>query len=242
MDSGKIFDHSHFFNHEIEESKNLIRAYFSPKELEGKNVLDAGCRIGYNSEAFLKEGCRYVKGVDLSAKCIQEAQKLYKKKNIEFSLGNITKLMYQDSEFDIVFCVGTLPYLHQQDLEKALKEFLRVIKPGGILLLSFQKEKNILIRMATFLANHLPLGFYFKIIHFAAYLLYPFSKTLIGRQVSVNYIKYDVLLSLRGLHYGTPYAIPVHYRIKTAETEYSSEKMSTTYKIKINERKDCFWF
>ena len=118
MDSGKVFDNSVSYKHSMSESMKLVGSYFTDKEIKNKIVLDAGCRLGYNSCAFVLKKCRLVIGVDLSKKCIRAASLNFQKcKNMKFYYG---------------------------DMKKALGEFVRVVKSGGTILVTFQKEKNFL--------------------------------------------------------------------------------------------------
>ena len=48
--------------------------------------------------------------------------------------GDAEDLMFKDERFDLVLCMGVLEYL--EDYERALREFCRVLKPGGVLVLS----------------------------------------------------------------------------------------------------------
>ena len=42
----------------------------------------------------------------------------------DYILADITNLyMMKDNTFDIVFCIGVMPYLSKIELEKCLKEF-----------------------------------------------------------------------------------------------------------------------
>ena len=220
-----------------------MNSYFTSKEVKNKVVLDAGCRLGYNSYAFALKGCRKVKGIDLSEKCISAAKKKFKgRKNMEFLLGDIRNLkVFKDSQFGITFCFGTIIYLDSIGVRRALEEFVRVTKPGGIILISFQKEKNFFVRFITYIANMISLRVYLRLIDVLSFILSPFVKLLLGRKVNKEYLEYDVLLSLRGIHYGVPIKIPSKYRIKTTETESSSGKMTIIYKITVPENKNLLF-
>lgn len=53
---------------------------------------------------------------------------------VDVRLENVEKLSATDETFDIVFCHQTIHHLNDQ--ESAVREFLRVLKPGGLLLLA----------------------------------------------------------------------------------------------------------
>ena len=47
-------------------------------------------------------------------------------------VASLTSLPYQDEEFDAVWCANALEYLDDQQLTIALAEFVRVLRPGGM--------------------------------------------------------------------------------------------------------------
>ncbi|OGK29793.1 hypothetical protein A3F29_01830 [Candidatus Roizmanbacteria bacterium RIFCSPHIGHO2_12_FULL_33_9] len=237
--SGEVFDNAVSFFHADEEAKKFIDYYFSDEEIKDKKILDAGTRVGDYALQLVNKGAQFVTGIDLSKKSIDVAERKFAtNKKLKFYQGNIRKLsMFHDSEFDIVLCVGTIMYLKPKDMKKAFNELLRVARPRGTILIAFQKNKNYLAQLFTIIANLMPMKIYLGLINILAMTIQPFSPILIGRKAGIDYLKYDVLLSLRGLHYGIPFSIPKKFRIKTASCEYSSEKMTATFKIKLGNNK-----
>jgi len=234
ISSGKVFDNSVKYEHSKLESIELVNSCFTNTEIKNKIVLDAGCRLGYNAYAFILKQCRLVKGIDLSEKCIEAAKKKFiKYENMQFFIGDIRNVnQLKNSQFDIVFCFGVIIYLNYREMKKALEEFIRVTKPGGIILVTFQTEKKILVRLVTYIANSINLNVYIKLIDILSFL-YPFTKFIVGRKVSREYLKYDIFLSLRNLHYGTPVKIPKKYKTKVPESQLYSKKTTVMYKINV---------
>jgi SAM-dependent methyltransferase len=99
---------------------------------EGSTILDAGCGTGTNSRRLARAGYR-VTGVDFSEFALREAEGASAGLGIDFGRGDLTKLAFPDHMFDGVFCFGVL--MHVPELEKALSELIRVLKPGGCLML-----------------------------------------------------------------------------------------------------------
>jgi ubiquinone/menaquinone biosynthesis C-methylase UbiE len=98
-----------------------------------REVLDAGCGIGVGP-AYLarKFKCRVV-GTDLSEKMIewsrQRARENGVEDKVEFCAADIQKLPFEDNRFDVVICQSVLAFV--EDKQQAIREFVRVTKPGG---------------------------------------------------------------------------------------------------------------
>ena len=103
--------------------------------------------------------------------------------------------------------------------------------PDGKILGTFQKEKGLLVRTLTYMANAIPINVFVGLIGYVSKILAPLSKLALGREVNKDYFRYNVLLSLRGVNYGIPTDMLEKFRTPTPETELSSEKTTATYKI-----------
>ena len=96
-------------------------------------VLDVGCGYGKTACYLVKKyGCR-VTGIDFSKRMIEGAEINAKKENVEdyvlFEIGNAEKIHFNDAVFDVVISEGTTVLI--EDKEQAIREYLRVTKPGG---------------------------------------------------------------------------------------------------------------
>jgi len=76
----------------------------------------------------------YVKiiGVDASDKNVDRAQKLFPENDIEIYQMNLGALRLDDNSFDLVTIADSLHHL--DNLEAVFSEMMRVLKPGGSLL------------------------------------------------------------------------------------------------------------
>lgn len=95
-------------------------------------VLDAGCGPGFLSRDLFDLGYE-VLSMDLSDGMIREARNNIGAERANLAQASIEALPYADSTFDLVCCCGVIEYL--PDYEKAAREFLRVLKPAGFLIL-----------------------------------------------------------------------------------------------------------
>ena len=73
-------------------------------------------------------------GVDLSAPCLKLAYKRAREHGYKmyFSQQNLEHLDYEDNTFDLVFHLFMFHEIPPVNLKSALKEALRVLRPGGI--------------------------------------------------------------------------------------------------------------
>jgi len=102
-------------------------------DLEGQLVLDAGCGEGYNTRLFAQAGARMV-GVDLAPQMIGEARAEEEREplGIRYEVASVSDLrMFSDASFDAV--VSTMALMDCDDYEGAVREFSRVLRPGGLL-------------------------------------------------------------------------------------------------------------
>lgn len=96
-------------------------------------VLDVGCGAGFFSVLLAKEGYQ-VTGVDLTPDMVENARTLAEeeKTDCEFFVMDAENLRFADESFDVVISrnlTWTLP-----DVKSAYREWVRVLKKGGILL------------------------------------------------------------------------------------------------------------
>ena len=96
-------------------------------------LLDVGCGTGFLIDILTKQRTAKYCGVDLSDEMIRVARG----KGIRgaaFTVGSADRLPYPDESFDIVTCSQS--FHHYPYPEKAMGEALRVLKPGGLYILS----------------------------------------------------------------------------------------------------------
>ena len=97
--------------------------------LPGKEVIDIGCGWGRDAQLFIKSGYNYL-GIDLSQKMIEQAKRLTP--NAQFLKMNMYSLDLPNHHFDGIWAVASLLHIPKKNLEEALKEIRRIVKPGGI--------------------------------------------------------------------------------------------------------------
>ena len=108
----------------------LAKAQISP----GARVLDVGCGQGRTACRIAQEtGCEAV-GVDIMPRMVEAAQATAKKMKVadrvRFEAGDARRLPFEDNSFDVVLVESVTVFV--EDVAKALAEYWRVAKPGGL--------------------------------------------------------------------------------------------------------------
>lgn len=101
-------------------------------------VLEVACNMGTTMIALAKEyGCR-ITGLDMNPAALEKAKQNIADHNlgefIDVVEGNALSLPFEDHTFDVVINEAMLTMLPRENKAKAVSEYHRVLKPGGILL------------------------------------------------------------------------------------------------------------
>jgi 2-polyprenyl-3-methyl-5-hydroxy-6-metoxy-1,4-benzoquinol methylase len=83
----------------------------------------------------LIEGAKSLTGMDISKEAIQEANERYSD-HAKFELGDMTNLGLRGECIDVVSCLEGIEHVPQEVGLRFLKECHRILRPGGLLLLS----------------------------------------------------------------------------------------------------------
>jgi len=124
--------------------------------LEGR-ILDAGCGTGRNFPYYSKNAS--VIGVDFSQKMLDSAKERINKSKANIVLKNesLTKLSFSDNYFDNIVATFVLCVMPEKNERSALKELVRVAKPGAELyFLEYVYSKNWLRKTIMFLTAFIP--------------------------------------------------------------------------------------
>jgi ubiquinone/menaquinone biosynthesis C-methylase UbiE len=138
------------------ERRFLEETLWSPDEISGRHVLDAGCGAGRFSEVALKYGAKLV-AVDFSS-AVEAANENLKHESRLIIQGDLSKLPIKNASFGYIYCIGVLQ--HTSDPKAVLFELLRCLQVGGEITLTFYENSSWHVR------------FYSK------YIIRPFTKRL----------------------------------------------------------------
>jgi len=116
-----------------------------------RSLLDVGCGVGHwglTLAPFLSDDCK-VNGIDPEDQWItiakEKAMQENGNKQFHYQVGSAEKIPFEDNTFDMVTCQTVL--IHLSDVSIALKEMIRVLKPGGLLAVA---EPNNIAPMLVF--------------------------------------------------------------------------------------------
>ncbi len=103
---------------------DLVKQYAPQKK--DMMILDAGCGTGLLGVKLQSLG--KVKGVDISETALAFARK----RGLEVYKSDVCRLPFKKNSFDVIVSIDVLYHKRVFDDIRALKEFYRVLKPGGI--------------------------------------------------------------------------------------------------------------
>lgn len=117
---------------------------FAKPFISGKKVLDVGCGLAYGT-VVMAEFASKITGIDYDQQTIDENIHRYKSvSTLEFKQAVLPPLPFDDQSFDVVTAFQFIEHIKPR--REFIKECLRVLKPGGILLVTTPNSKKSLAR------------------------------------------------------------------------------------------------
>lgn len=114
--------------------EHIHRYGLSLKFVKDKSVLDIASGEGYGS-ALLAKVASSVVGVDIDSECVEYARQKYgNSSNLNFLVGSCSSVPLPNRSVDVVTSFETIE--HHDQHEEMMGEIKRVLKPGGLLLIS----------------------------------------------------------------------------------------------------------
>ncbi|UKP00279.1 methyltransferase domain-containing protein [Nostoc sp. UHCC 0870] len=104
-------------------------------------VLDVGCGIGGSSRILARDYGFAVTGVTISPQQVERAKQLTAKElDVQFLVDDAMALSFPDASFDVVWSIEAGP--HMPDKAVFARELMRVLKPGGIMVLADWNQRD----------------------------------------------------------------------------------------------------
>lgn len=134
-------------------AKNIHQASLSENEFVakkakisvGKKILDAGCGVGGTAIYLAKKYGVTVTGITLNQAQVEEGNKNAQRNGVEEKVvieqGDYTKTGFKNGTFDVVYAIESVS--HSPTKTAFVKEAYRVLKPGGVLVVSDGYLKRI---------------------------------------------------------------------------------------------------
>lgn len=121
----------------------------------GDSILEVGFGSGLT---FLNLNEKYKKiyGLDLSCD-VTEVKQVFAPLGIRPDLrnGNVLDMPYPDDQFDTVLLISILEHLKPAELDRALSEIKRVLKPGGQVVYGVPVERPFMVAMFALLGYNI---------------------------------------------------------------------------------------
>ncbi|MCH2161753.1 MAG: bifunctional demethylmenaquinone methyltransferase/2-methoxy-6-polyprenyl-1,4-benzoquinol methylase UbiE [Phycisphaerales bacterium] len=162
----------HSFGRDQAWRRHAVRLVQAAPEDE---VLDVACGTGDLSEAFHHAGVRRVVGLDYTGGMLEiarrKSERLQGEQVPEYVQGDAMDLPFDSGSFDVVSIAFGIRNV--VDPDRAFREFARVLRPGGrLVVLEFAEPRNRLLRLGN--------AFYTRHVM-------PFTASLIARDRSGAY-------------------------------------------------------
>ena len=107
---------------------------------ENARILDFGCGSGQTTRFLYNKGKRGIVGLDLSMKTIEIARA--KHKGTAFEVDDILDSKFPDVSAEGILAFYAIVHFTYREIEKALSEWQRLLKPEGKLLFCFHVGKK----------------------------------------------------------------------------------------------------
>jgi len=108
---------------------------------KGTKVLDVGCGIGGSARILARDYGFDVTGITISPQQVKRAQELTPPGvTAHFQVDDAMNLSFPDGSFDVVWCIEAGP--HMPDKALFAKQLLRVLKPGGKLVVADWNQRD----------------------------------------------------------------------------------------------------
>jgi SAM-dependent methyltransferase len=116
---------NHAYRQLVEGANAEEMAYDAVAEASPKTVLEVGCGMGEVAERIQKDLRADVRALDISERMVD----LTRERGVRAEVGDVQSLAFADGEFDCV--VANWVLYHVPDVDRAVREIARVLKPDG---------------------------------------------------------------------------------------------------------------
>ena len=125
--------------------KELVQ--YIKNEIPDGRILEAGCELGVTSMLLADQFETTL--LDLNSDAIELTKKAHELLDIkaEFVVGDMFKTPFNDKYFDVVFNAGVLEHFNKKERLLAIKEYSRIIKDNGVMILAYPNHYSLPYRL-----------------------------------------------------------------------------------------------
>jgi SAM-dependent methyltransferase/glycosyltransferase involved in cell wall biosynthesis len=120
--------------------EHVSRYRFAASYVADREVLDFGCGSGYGAAILKRAGARKVVGSDLTPEAVRFAHSHYAGPGLGFCVADCERCCFPDHSFDAVVSFELIEHL--QSYPEFLAEVRRVLRPGGVFVLSTPNKRT----------------------------------------------------------------------------------------------------
>lgn len=131
-------------HHVYSNQDRVLRNLLPLTDLKGKRVLEIGAGTGRDSFTMTEYGALVVQ-LDYAEASLRILKRLAEEMKVESHIvaGDGFRMPFRDATFDIVFHQGLLEHFRRPEADRLLKENIRVLKRGGLLLVDVPQRYHI---------------------------------------------------------------------------------------------------
>jgi len=124
-----------------------------------RDVIEVGCETGTTS--FILDDSFNKTLIDLNSLAIELAKKAFRKmgRDATFVVADMFNMPFKEKSFDVVFNAGVIEHFNKQERIMALKEYSRILKDDGLMIIAFPNHHSFPYRSAYLVRNYLLLGY-----------------------------------------------------------------------------------
>ena len=120
--------------------RQLLKRFAQSVQYSTDPICDIGCGPGETTRYLRDHGVENIFGMDLSPGMVAQAQQF--NPDIEFRQGDMASLDAADDSWAGIVAFYSIIHIPREDVVSVLREFKRVLKPGGVLFFTFHIGQN----------------------------------------------------------------------------------------------------